>query len=279
MDIQPETSIWHYLDLAKYVGLLSRGLFFALPSALRVADPWEGSWGKIDFTESLDRTVHSSADGVAQWQLTRQLRHADQDKYGVSCWHESPTESAALWKLYTPLGLGVAIRSTPARVCAALAGRRVEARRIDYGGHHDRRLGDDPLVLLSTKRAEFKHEAEVRFIAALTTDEITVLTSFYDDIEAHGTARKIRPGNRGPLILPGRGCAPSDPTCVQRGAPAGIHLPTSVSTLIERVHLAPRCAYSLRRAVIDVTERFGFERRWVKEAEFDLAPFDRVDFV
>ena len=279
MDIEPDASIWHYLDLAKYVGLLSRGLFFALPSALRAVDPWEGSWGEIDLTESLDRTVHSSADGVAQWQRALERRHGDQDKYGVSCWHESLTESAALWKLYAPLGLGVAVRSTPARVLAALAERRLEARRIDYGGHRERRLGDDPIVLLSTKRAEFKHEAEVRFFAALTPDEINVLTSFYGDVEAHGTVRKVRPGNRGPLILPGKGCATSDPTCLERGAPAGMHLPTSVSTLIERVHLAPRCAYSLRRAVIDVTQRFGLERQLVKEAEFDLAPFDRVEFV
>ena len=279
MDIEPDTSLWHYLDLAKYVGLLSRGLFFALPSALRSADPWEGSWGEVDFTESLDRTAHSSPDGVAEWQEALRLRHAAQDQYGVSCWHESPTESAALWKLYTPLGLGVAVRSTPARVCAALDGRRMEARRIDYGGHRDRRLGNDPIVLLSTKRAEFKHEAEVRFLAALTADEIAVLTSFYADIEAHGSVRKIRPGNRGPLILSSKGCATSDPTCVQRGAPAGMHLPTSISALIERVHLAPRCAYSLRRAVIDVTERFGLARQLVKEAEFDLAPFDRVEFV
>ena len=49
-------------------------------------------------------------------------------------------------------------------------------RRIDYNGHHDRHLGNDPLVLLSTKRAEFKHEAELRFIAALTPDEQTILT-------------------------------------------------------------------------------------------------------
>ena len=57
MATESETAIWHYLDLAKYVGLLSRGLFFALPSALRNSDPWEGSRGELDFTESLDATV------------------------------------------------------------------------------------------------------------------------------------------------------------------------------------------------------------------------------
>ena len=52
MSVESDIPIWHYLDLAKYVGLLSRGLFFALPSALRGTDPWEGSWGEFDFTDS-----------------------------------------------------------------------------------------------------------------------------------------------------------------------------------------------------------------------------------
>ena len=278
MATESETAIWHYLDLAKYVGLLSRGLFFALPSALRISDPWEGCWGELDFTESLDATVHTMPDGVAKWQETLKARHALQDQYGVSCWHESATESAALWQLYAPLGLGVAIKSTPRKVQAALGERRVETRRIDYGGHHGRRLGNDPLVLLSTKRPEFKHEAEMRFIAALTPDEQTVITSFYSRMKDHGAYRHIKPGNRGPLVRSLGGFATQDPTCVDRGAPAGMHLPTDVTKLIDRVHLAPSCAYSLRRGVIDVTKRFGLDKKLVTEAGFDRAPFDRVKF-
>lgn len=280
MTLEPDASLWHYLDLAKFVGLLSRGLFFALPSALRRTDPWEGCWGERDFLESLDATVHvNSESGVSQWEAALRVRHEQQDAFGVSCWHESSTESAALWRLYAPLGLGVAVRSTPARVQAAVGSRHLEVRRIDYRGHRDHRLGDDPLVLLSTKRPEFQHEREVRFFAALTDDERTVLTAFYADIEEHGVFRRIKPGNKGPLITPGRGHSVTDSTCLDRGAPAGMHLPTNVSALVDRVHLAPACSYPLRRAVIDVTERFGLGRAVISEAEFDLAPFDRVKFV
>lgn len=276
---QSDTAIWHYLDLAKYVGLLSRGLFFALPSALRLSDPWEGCWGELDFRESLDITVHATADGVAAWQESLKARHAEQDKYGVSCWHESATESAALWQLYAPLGFGVAIKSTPERVQAALGEREVEMRCIDYDGHYGRHLGNDPLVLLSTKRPEFKHEAEMRFIAALTLDEQTVITSFYSDLKDHGKYRCVKPGHQGPLVLPGGGFATKDITCIDRGAPAGMHLPTDVTKLIDRVYLAPGCAYSLRRAVIDVTKRFGYDKKLITEAAFNRAPFDRVKFV
>ena len=53
---------------------------------------------------------------------------------------------------------------------------------------------------------------------------------------------------------------------------------TEVKTLVERVHLAPGCAYSFRRAVIDVSERFGLPHGTVREAEFDLAPCNCVKF-
>ena len=113
----------------------------------------------------------------------------------------------------------------------------------------------------------------------LTDDERTVLTSLYGDLEEHGVYRLIRPGNRGPLITSRNAFSVRDSTCVDRGAPAGIHIPTDVGSLIDRVHLAPACTYPLRRAVLDVTERFGLNCHIITEAEFDLAPFDRVKFV
>lgn len=278
MNPEPDISIWHYLDLAKYIGLLSRGLFFARPSALRVTDSWEGSCGELDFTESLNETVHATTDGVEKWQEALRVRHLKQDTLGISCWHESQTESVALWKLYSPLGLGVAVKSTPAKLRASLTVRSVEVRGIDYGGHRSRRLGEDPIVLLSTKRPEFKHEAEVRFFVSLTADECTVLNSFYSKVEKHRAVRRIKPGNRKPLIETWPSFSMEDATCIRRGAPAGMHIPTDAAMLIDRVYLAPTCAYSTRRAVVDVTERFGLSKELIAETELDLAPFDRVEF-
>src|SRR5262249_41361465 len=121
MTLPSDTPIWHYCDLAKYVGILSRGLFFALPCALRKSDPWEGCCGQDDFTESLE-AVHRNPvpNEVSRWREAIKLRRAKQDEFGLSCWHDSPTESDALWRLYAPLGLGVAVRSTPGKVQKAL---------------------------------------------------------------------------------------------------------------------------------------------------------------
>jgi hypothetical protein len=275
----PDKAIWHYMDLAKYVGLISRGLFFALPSALRKSDVWEGSWGELDFTESLDKTVHAKPTGAAEWKDAFRERRAKLDTLGVSCWHESDTESDALWRLYGRQGFGVAVKSTRKRVEASLSNRRVHIVNVNYTGHHGRRLGDDPLVLLSTKRPEFKHESEVRFIVPFTDDETSALRCFYADIESHGRVRTFEPGNRGPLIIPGKAFSVNDSTCVDRGAPAGMHLQTDNTVLLEEVRLAPSCAYSLRRAVIDVTKSFGLPAKLIKEATLDLAPYDDAEFV
>ncbi len=279
MNLEPDILIWHYFDLAKYIGLLSRGLFFALPSALRRVDAWEGCWGEHDFHESLDSTVHANPNGVAEWNAALSARHEKQDAYGVSCWHESSTESAALWQLYAPRGLGVAVTSTLVKLQAALGDRVVDAKRIDYRGHTAHKLGDDPLTLLSIKRPEFQHEREVRFFTTLTADEKTAVMGLYRDMEQDAEYRRIKPGKKGPLVLPGRAYSLHDSSCVHRGAPGGVHLPTNATLLIDRVHLAPGCSYPLRRAVIDVNQRFGLDGAIIKEAEFDVAPFDRVKFV
>jgi hypothetical protein len=39
-------TIWRYMDLGKYVSLLSEGLFFCCPREL--GDDWEGCWGGND---------------------------------------------------------------------------------------------------------------------------------------------------------------------------------------------------------------------------------------
>lgn len=274
------TPIWRYLDLAKLVGVLARGLFFTIPSALRRMDPWEGSLGELDYLESMDPVHKSPTTGPSEWKKARANRLRELDSFGVSCWHESATESAALWDLYVPRGLGVAIKSSQERILESLHPRDVSIHRVDYSGHHSRKLGSDPITVLTTKRPEFAHERELRVLTQLSTDEVSVVSNFYSAVEAHGRIRKIRPGHTsGPLIVPGPSIVTDDATCFDRGAPAGIHVPTNASVLIEKLSLPPRCSYSLRRAVIDLAKQFNLPHGVVSEASMDLAPFDDTEFV
>jgi hypothetical protein len=58
-----------------------------------------------------------------------------------------------------------------------------------------------------------------------------------------------------------------------------MHMPTNLNILLEEVRLAPNCPYPLRRAVLDVTKVYGLPKKIIKESEFDLAPYDRVEFL
>lgn len=165
--------IWRYMDVAKYVTLLERGLFFARPS--RLGDHWEGAWGTPDARAFRD--ARGKADPAAinvEWTNRHDQKTASLDGYGVSCWHIAVHESAALWSLYFPRGFGVAVRSTVRELLASLeaSGRIVEPREVRYIDYSEVAVGDDPRDLLSHKRQSFAPEKELRFLLSLRADEI-----------------------------------------------------------------------------------------------------------
>ncbi len=144
--------------------MLSRGLFFARVKAFQLGDPWEGAMGELDAAELRQATIYSQDNGEELWRAAVDDHANSLNSFGISCWDRSECESAAFWKIYVPLGLGVAIQSTVGRVQKVTATRNVIARAIDYRGHRNRHLGRDPLELLTTKRHDFQHEAEIRFL-------------------------------------------------------------------------------------------------------------------
>jgi SAM-dependent methyltransferase len=118
----------------------------------------------ITMQPSRDRAPFDAAIEDAQRELDMQklLREAN-SKFGVSCWHINDGESAAMWKLYTAAGSGIAIESTRARLEGALQGDRIivdQVRYMDFDtdeiekGH--RHYG------LFIKRRSFAHEQELR---------------------------------------------------------------------------------------------------------------------
>jgi hypothetical protein len=101
--------------------------------ALRTPDPWEGSSGELDFTESLDATVHamSGGVGVAKWNAACQARLPNQ----------TPSASAAGMKVRPVCRPLATLHRTWSRrrgevharkSSAALGGRLVHVKRVDY---------------------------------------------------------------------------------------------------------------------------------------------------
>jgi hypothetical protein len=234
--------IWRYMDVAKYVVLLERGLFFARPSKL--GDVWEGSWGGPDIRDFREKHADADLGAIsAEWKRRYDAKALSLDGYGVSCWHRAEHESAALWSLYMPRGFGVAIRSTVGRVLDSLrkSGRTVEPRDVQYVDYDTERLGDDPRDLLSFKRRSFVHEKELRFLLTFRRDEREAIDD-WELILADRSKRHLSAGRFQRLVRPGPTPARvvNDPTLVHRATSHGVYLPAELPVLVQNVYLARR---------------------------------------
>lgn len=274
-----ETPIWRYMDLARYALLLTRGLFFA--RADRFKDPWEGSWGGANLLKfRLDNQQLDQAQLKQAWSAADEGRKAALQGVGVSCWHHSHDESAALWELYLPRGLGVAVQSSIPRVQRALAGagRPIDPISVVYTPYRDLSLSSDPYTLLGHKRPEFTHEREVRFLLRFRDDESRAMQALAASVEELNS-RVIAPGPPRPIVRGLWGYASTDPSLEHRVAPDGVHCATDVAELIDRVVLPAGVSYPTRRAVLDISEANGVPHRIVAESSVDAIPFSSIKVV
>lgn len=182
--VEPDTALWRYMDLAKFLLLLEeKTLFFS--RADKFDDPFEGASGLAtrekewdDFylahfrdvvrtplpggTPVPDEAVEQNAQRLLA--SIRQIAARDRRTTFVSCWHANSGESEALWRLYCPPGSsGVAIKTTANRLLHALdPSARIEIGRVQYvdfrrsfAGFHDR---------IFCKRKSLAHESGVRAV-------------------------------------------------------------------------------------------------------------------
>jgi hypothetical protein len=152
-----DTKVWRYLDLERLIALLhTKSLHMCRLDSFR--DPWEGTW-----PQSVVDAVRSNWEGKGGGflEMSKNLRCANY----VSCWHESDTESAALWDLYSGKS-GVAIQSTVWRLQNAIKDERAfhlgRVRYVDFEREPLPTL--NLLVPAFLKRKSFEHEKEVRVL-------------------------------------------------------------------------------------------------------------------
>lgn len=144
-----DVPIWRYLDLAKFVSMLTtKSLYFSRADLL--GDPFEGSYPRAN-----KATLNIPAKQVTQWVY-------------VNCWHENEHESAAMWAQYIKSGEGIALRSSVGRLKRSTARDETvvfvgRVKYIDYekDGLPAEALGN-VLHAFAHKRKSFEHEREVR---------------------------------------------------------------------------------------------------------------------
>ena len=110
-----DTTLWRYLDFAKFVSLLEdRTLFFA--RADKLGDPCEGAWSdaNLRLLEDGKKMAQDNKDvsnWIEAWRLIVRNARAERRFTLVNCWHAIEHESEAMWRLYSGIGYGLAIRT------------------------------------------------------------------------------------------------------------------------------------------------------------------------
>lgn len=170
-----ETRVWHYMDLFKFLSLIDRSaLYFARLDSLD--DPFEGEMTHLDHAEHTD--PHFA-------EVTISLRK----RIHVNCWHMNKHESAAMWKMYSHAGHGIAIQSTFARMCRAFTGDTpsVHIGMVEYRDYATERIegGDPERVALSKRRSfEYEHELRAAVILEQASPEDILGTTIPVDLDA-----------------------------------------------------------------------------------------------
>jgi hypothetical protein len=169
--------LWRYFKTERFLELLqSRHLYFA--SARQFPDPFEGAVAVLPAGFPIDPLYAEIEPDERAFEELRRLTK-------VSCWHRANYESDAMWQLYAGERKGVAIRTTPSRICAAAKPFRLKpeygheelwAGNVNYVDLLKERLRINMLERFWYKHMAFSWENEFRLaISARMAEEFGVV--------------------------------------------------------------------------------------------------------
>lgn len=165
-DPPPDDAVlWRYMDFTKFVSLLDRSALFFV-RADKLNDPFEGAWP--DSNIMANKAFYATFPKKA---LRRRMNTPLEIRRFtlVSCWHENPYESAAMWSLYSKEKDGkdgIAVKTNFSSFKQSFISETdIFVGRVSY---IDYAIGSIPGGILLNpflyKRHSFEHEREVRAI-------------------------------------------------------------------------------------------------------------------
>ena len=162
----PNTVVWKYLDLSKFLDLLlSQKLFMSRSD--KFEDQYEGTFSEPTF-EEIKKLSIDNPDFLNYYKTHR-------EKVAISSWHINEYESFAMWQIFTQNSEGLAIQSTIGRLQQSLVTETYfeqyigEVNYIDYKKEHI--PFDDLFFPFLFKRKSFQYEREVRIITDIGASE------------------------------------------------------------------------------------------------------------
>jgi hypothetical protein len=182
----PDTIVWKYLDLSKFLDLLiSKKLFMSRSD--KFEDQYEGTFSEPTYEEIKKLSVNNQ-EFLAYYKSHR-------EKVVVSSWHINEYESFAMWQIFTQNSEGLAIQSTIGRLQKALEVEKDfkqyigEVNYIDYKKEYI--PFDDMFFPFLFKRKSFQYEREVRILADLSEQEIKINDGLKIDVDINQLIEKI----------------------------------------------------------------------------------------
>lgn len=228
------TKIWRYMDFTKYVSILdTKSLFFA---DFRIfEDPIEGQFpntNRIQTMEKLTKAFEGDSSMLEFLQKENPIDRATKDLHSLGnfciCgWHENKYESAAMWKLYSDLGKGIAIQSTfkNLKECFIEDEPKVAIGKVEYIDYNEDSIPwtrelkiFKPFVY---KRRSFEYEHEIRAM----------------------------------IFVPNR---------KRKEKTSGIYVPVSLDILIEKVYVSPKSPKWFLDLVKSVSKKYGLNKEVIQ---------------
>lgn len=158
-----EIVIWHYFSLAKFLSLLNNSKLY-FPRSDKFEDLVEGRFSSADKNlydfmgcPSISERIEKGAAGCAY----------------INCWVMSEEELFLMWKAYSSLTEGIAIKSTVGNLISSLDAsdsRQIYISKVNYIDYERQRTFDktgriaNVLAPYFCKRRNFSQEKELRMV-------------------------------------------------------------------------------------------------------------------
>ncbi|MBW4361326.1 hypothetical protein [Flavobacterium taihuense] len=182
----PDTVVWKYLDLSKFLDLLlSQKLFMSRSD--KFEDQYEGTFSEPTF-EEIKKLSIDNPDFLNYYKIHR-------EKVAISSWHINEYESFAMWQIFTQNSEGLAIQSTVKRLQEALIPEKNykqfigEVNYIDYKKEYI--PFDDMFFPFLFKRKSFQYEREVRIITDVADSNIKLNDGLKINVDISQLIEKI----------------------------------------------------------------------------------------
>ena len=182
----PETVVWKYLDLSKFLDLLLSQKMFMSRSD-KFEDQYEGTFSEPTF-EEIKRIAENNPKFLDYYKQHR-------EKVAISSWHTNEYESFAMWQIFTKNNEGLAIQSTIGRLKSALASERNyeqfigEVNYIDYKKEHI--PFEDSFFPFLFKRKSFQYEREIRILTDVSNQKMILNDGLKIQVDINQLIEKI----------------------------------------------------------------------------------------